>query len=174
MTEAEIAKIESTLGLLLPPDYRGFLTEEAELDGTLDDTTALRDAEAIIEATMEYRQGFAGLPPWPQHWLYVGDEADAYPYVLDCQNGRLLRLDKGNRERPPLAEYSSFADFVAACDPAEDETDTPPATWREKAHGWLVMAIAFLLVFVVLPGVAFGTKLLYRWLIYGEVPRYEP
>lgn len=172
MTEAEIAKIESTLSLRLPPDYRGFLTEEAELDGPLDDTTALRDAEAIIEATMEHRQGFAGLAPWPQHWLYVGDEADACPYVLDCQNGRLSRLDKGNRERPPLAEYSSFADFVATCEKADVEVDFPPATWREKARGWLVMAIAFLLVFVVLPGVAFGTKLLYRWLIYGEVPRY--
>jgi hypothetical protein len=174
MTEADIAKIESALGLTLPTDYRCFLTEEAELDGDLDDTTALREADSIIESTLEYRQGFAGLPPWPQHWLYVGDEADACPYVLDCQNGRLLRTDKGNLHRPPLDEYPSFADFAASRENTAIEIDDTPDTWRERIRSWLVMAAALLLVFVVLPAVAFSIKLLYRWLIYGEVPRYEP
>lgn len=180
MTEEDIVKIETVLGLTLPADYRDHLAKndlDEEEHGILDDVTALRDADAIIEATQQYRAGFSGLPPWPPNWLYMGDESDACPYALDCLDGRLLRLDKGHPKRPPLEEFASFAAFFERCrqsrEGEEPQTDEP-MTRREKLQGWLYLLGVLLAIFVVMPAVLFTLNLLYRYLVYGEVPLYEP
>jgi SMI1 / KNR4 family (SUKH-1) len=113
LTDNDVARIESALNVRLPDDYVTFLIQDRS-DATVDDTTALSDADAIIEATQEYRRGFAGLPPWPHLYVYIGDEADACPYVLDTESGRVIRMDKGNLDRAPIAEYPTFTAFSAS------------------------------------------------------------
>lgn len=113
LTNNDVARIESALSVRLPSEYVTFLTQERSY-ATIDETTALSDADAIIEATQEYRRGFAGLPPWPHCYIYIGDEADACPYALDTESGRVIRMDKGNLDRRPLAEYPSFTAFSSS------------------------------------------------------------
>lgn len=179
MTEEDITRIETTLGVSLPADYREHLAkndEDEEEHGVVDDVTAMRDADGIIEATRDYRAGFEGLPPWPAHWLYMGDEADACPYAVDCVSGRLRKTDKGNPLRPPLKEYASFDEFHDEHQKAYDERmfgPDEPLTRGDRVRNWLVGLAIFLGVFVVMPLVLFSLKLLYRYLVYGEVPHFE-
>ena len=177
MTEDQIAGIELKLGVQLPPDYRAFLTRD-EGDDVLDDVTVLTGADEIVEATLEYRKGFAGLPPWPAHWVYVGDESDACPYMADCLTGKFLQTDKGNVKRPPLEEFASFADFRAereetARRDAAIQAAMPPPTWKDNLRDKVPLIVGLLLVFVVLPAVAFGIKVLFHWLVYGTPITWE-
>lgn len=180
MTEEDIVRIETALEVSLPADYREHLAkhdEDEEEHGLVDDVTAMRNADEIIAATRDYRAGFAGLPAWPAHWIYMGDEADACPYAVDCVSGHLRQMDKGNPLRPPLKEYESFAEFHAQLQKAYDEkmfSPDEPLTLGERVRDWLLGIGIFLGVFVVIPVILFSLKLLYRYLIYGEVPRYEP
>lgn len=112
-SDSDVARIESGLNVRLPDDYATFLTQDRS-EATVDDTTALSDADAIIAATQEYRRGFAGLPPWPHFYIYIGDETDACPYALDTASGRVIRMDKGNLDRAPLAQYPTFTAFSAS------------------------------------------------------------
>lgn len=177
MTEADIVRIEAELKLRLPLGYREYLAQEdmdVEEHGPIDDTAVMRDADAIIEATRDYQAGFEGLPPWPANLLYLGDEADACPYVLDCDSGGLKRLDKGNLNREPLAQWPSFDVFLQQ---AEDEAkqrfgldaDVEGKGWKSCLPG----IVGFGLVFVVIPVTAFIMKVCYRWLVYGEKFKWE-
>jgi hypothetical protein len=104
-----IATIERELAVALPPDCATFL--RSPRDETPDATTALDDAASIIELTREYRAGaFAGVPAWPAGWVYVGDEADACPYAIDCASGAVLQLHEGD----PGQAMRRFATFAAA------------------------------------------------------------
>lgn len=151
MNAQEIEAIESALGIALPAPYRAFLASPRD-PGLIDDTTVLDDPQAIIEATRDYRNGFGGLPPWPAHYLYVGDEADACPYVLDCVSGTLFRSDKGHPTKRPLERYSDFAAFVAAKRSlAENDTDDGEPAWRDRLRFYAPAIVAMLLIFVVIP-----------------------
>ncbi|MEN3943851.1 SMI1/KNR4 family protein [Prosthecobacter sp. SYSU 5D2] len=179
MTEEDIAKIETALGVCLPADYRAHLAkndEDEEEHGVVDDVTAMRDAYGIIKATRDYRAGFEGLPPWPAHWVYMGDEADACPYAVDCVSGQFRKTDKGNLLRPPLKAYASFDEFHAEHLRAYDErmyVSDEPLTLGDRVKNWLWGLAIFLGIFVVMPMILFSLKLLYRYLVYGEVPRFE-
>ena len=98
--------------VILPAGYRGFATSDRDFE-VVDESTVLSDPQSVISATKEFRRGFAGLEPWPNSWIYIGDEADACPYALDCKSGILRRLDKGNISRKPLEEFTSFDEFLA-------------------------------------------------------------
>lgn len=111
LSNTDIARIESSLQVQLPPALATFLTEPRSPDGP-DDTSLLDSADAIIEATLEYRRGFSGLPPWPTSWVYLGDEADACPYVLDCETAEVLHTDKGNPLHPPLNRYANIGALI--------------------------------------------------------------
>jgi len=113
MSEQDVRRIEASLQVTLPPAYASFLQERGELP---DNTTVLDMADLIITCTMEYRAGAYGLPPWPAHFVYVGDEADACPYALDCINGGLTHLHKGNYTARPIARFDSFEAFLAITD----------------------------------------------------------
>jgi SMI1/KNR4 family protein SUKH-1 len=103
LTADDIKKIESVLGLSLPNEYLDALTKPRS--SMLDGTTMLDSAEQIIESTLLYRNGFSGLPKWPSELIYFGDEADACPYAINCESGVVIKLDKGNIEKEPLAKF---------------------------------------------------------------------
>lgn len=161
MEKRDIQRIEATLEIALPDGYRDFLASR-HATAWPDDTTIIGDADEIIEATLEYRAGFAGLPAWPDHWVYVGDEADACPYVLDCNSARVMRTDKGNLDRAPLSEYGDFASFLASVSAPHPAQDAKPESTLDLLRFYLPAGIALLVMFVVLPLVALGIRELHR------------
>jgi hypothetical protein len=166
MTEDQLRHIESSLGLTLPADYRRFLAQDPGED-ILDDTTVMRHADSIIDSTLEYQNSFEGLPSWPQHWLYIGDEADACPYVLDCLSGELIRTDKGNLNRKPLAQYPSFQHFYQHRE--EESKKLPsPTTWKGSLLDQTPLLLAVFGFFIVLPFIGFSIKMIYLWLLNRE------
>ncbi|WP_193166299.1 SMI1/KNR4 family protein [Microbulbifer hainanensis] len=108
----QVRKIQAELGVTLPPRYIAVLL--GDRPDFLDSTAVLDDARQIIDFTLKYRYGAYGLPSWPNSYVYIGDEADACPYVIDCENGNVLRLDKGNISINPLADFETFDNFVEA------------------------------------------------------------
>jgi len=109
----EIATIERELEVTLPAAYKRFLMcREEGCDVEIDAESVRDDARTVIDATLQYRAGFAGLPAWPAAWLYVGEEADACAYALDCASGVCLRLDKGHPLRAPLERHEDFDAFL--------------------------------------------------------------
>ncbi|MEL7536989.1 MAG: SMI1/KNR4 family protein [Pseudomonadota bacterium] len=111
VSEADIVEIERELGVALPADYRAFLSSIR--DASIDETEVLDSAEAIVDATKLYRSGLGRLPNWPAELVYIGDQADACPYALNCNSGEVARLDKGNIGHAPLDRYASFTDLIA-------------------------------------------------------------
>jgi hypothetical protein len=112
ISEDDILLIENSLDVKLPNDYVEFIRNGRDVK--IDNTTVQDSAKLIIEATNEYRNGFAGLPAWPKELIYIGDEADTCPYTINCTSGEVLQTDKGNINRDPLSRYNSFSDFVLA------------------------------------------------------------
>jgi hypothetical protein len=151
MKTRDIARIESALGVTLPEDYRGFLLSERR-DDSIDETSVLDDPDAIVDLTQAYRKGFEGLQPWPQRYVYAGDEADACPYFVDCDTGEFCRSDKGNLSRAMLERHSSFSAFLEErlSRPSIDE-DATQDTWMDKLRFYRLAIIMLLLWFIVLP-----------------------
>lgn len=161
MEKRDIQRIEATLAVSLPDGYRDFLLSRhpGELP---DETTVIRDADDIIHATLEYRAGFEGLAAWPAQWVYVGDEADACPYVIDCMNGQVLRTDKGNIDRVPLSRHTDFTSFLVNVSKSYPVRDLGPDSFAGRLRFYLPAAIALLVMFVVLPLLAIGIREVYR------------
>jgi hypothetical protein len=108
----EIEEIEDALSLKIPEDLRNFLATGGD---HLPDTEMVMDSHKnIIMATNDYRSGIYGLPPFPDNYLYLGDSADACPFVCDCNNGEIIQLKKGNISKPCLRRFNSFSEFKAA------------------------------------------------------------
>lgn len=165
MTEASVQKIESTLGVVLPTDYRAFLKQSPRPE-IPDDTSVYSHPDMVIEATLEYRQGFAGLRAWPTNWVCFGDEADACPYAVDCASGRVLRTNKGHFDSRPLEEWNAFSAFVAERQRAWSEEVSPEEQRRNERFYHRPIIVALVVWFVVLPVIAFGISRLYKW-IFG-------
>ncbi len=162
MDEAALRRIESTLGVSLPEDYRNFLQQSPQDE--IDDTTVLRDPEAIIAATMEYRSGFSGLKPWRPTFLYLGHESDACPYAIDCASGVIQQTDKGNFERAPLARWSSFREFAAQQVQAYHTEVSPEQQRKNSVIFYAPLVIGLLVIFIVIPAIAMGISSLFKWL----------
>lgn len=114
IAEPDLLRIESSLGVKLPEAYRKYLGSPRTQD--IDEESIFGDADLIISATQEYREGFGGNPPWPGKWVYVGDEADACPYAIDVESGEVIQTDHGNPERKPLENFASFREFTEKFD----------------------------------------------------------
>lgn len=112
MEPLEIELIEKELGVVLPDEYAEFL--QSERPECIDSTAVIDHAQTIIEMTLEYRRGLDDLPLWPDSYVYVGDESDACPYVIDCSSGRVMKLDKGDFGKLPISEFESFSNFVSS------------------------------------------------------------
>lgn len=160
MKRKEIDKIEKKLELTLPAAYVDTLLSEDESD-FVDDTSLIRDENLIIELTIEYRKGFEGLPPWPHRYVYIGDEADASPYILDSENEIVLKLDKGNIDRKPIDEFHSFDEFF---DSFSDNFEVEALNEKLSVLQWFLYhptIMALTLIFVVLPLIGMFLK----WLV---------
>jgi hypothetical protein len=171
MSGKDIEKIESVLQVKLPEDFSKFLSK-GRTQEVIDDQTVLPDADSFIEATLEYRKGAYGLPPWPASYVYVGDESDACPYVLDCDSGRFFQTHKGNINVGPISGWDSFTAFLEESEAdaghdAEVMANTKPETWRDKLADFAPVMVALLVVFVVLPLIAFSISQLWKWL-FGD------
>ena len=103
MTEAELAGVESRLGVLLPSHYRRFLLAypQALIDAKLDlghtqespaDRKFTSHPDRLIELNEEVREsgtpwvGEAG-DPWPDRYLVIGDDGCGNYYCLDLRAG---------------------------------------------------------------------------------------
>lgn len=151
MQTRDVARIESTLGVSLPDAYRGFLLSE-RTDDRIDATSVLDDPEAIIASTLDYRNGFEGLSLWPKRFVYVGDEADACPYLIDCDTGAFARSDKGDLSRAMLERYADFDAFVASrMSAASPEPDAAKETWLDKLRFYRLAILMLLVWFIVVP-----------------------
>lgn len=157
----DIQSLEAALAVSLPNGYRDFLLLSAPPD-LPDETTVIRDVSVIIEATLSYRTGFEGLPAWPDHWVYVGDEADACPYVIDCLSGKVIRTDKGNLHRPPLSEHIDFESFFTSVSMPELAGDSGTESFMDRIRFHLPVAMALFTIFIVFPLIAMAIRALYR------------
>jgi hypothetical protein len=159
-----IARIETELGVRPPDAYRDFLVSTHDFD-LIDDTTVADDPQVVVEATQTYRKGFAGLPPWPAHYLYIGDEADACPYVLDCETGELFRSHKGTLSEP-LERFADFSGFFAAKTvSARNDDAVAEESWRDRIPYHQPLIIFLLLFFAALPAFGVLLKLIY-WALF--------
>ena len=110
MSDEDLNRIETALQVRLPETYRSvMLTLPA---GRYDGYSLHEDASMIADRTNEQRSGYAGGQPWPQQYVYIGDEDDACPYALDCETGAVIYADHGNLAKP-LARFDSVTEFVA-------------------------------------------------------------
>jgi hypothetical protein len=151
MKARDIARIESALGVTLPEDYRGFLSSERS-DDRIDEVSVLDDPDAIVDLTQAYRKGFEGLQPWPQQYVYAGDEADACPYLVDCGTGEFCRSDKGNLSKAMLERHPGFSAFLEErLSRPSIEENAAQDTWMDKLRFYRLAIIMLLLWFIVLP-----------------------
>ncbi len=160
MKRADVAHIERSLEVSLPRAYVAFLTARRG-NSALDATDVLEDATAIVNATELYRRGFEGLRPWPSELVYVGDQADACPYAVNCTTGEVMQTDKGNLDRPALRRWSSFEAFSSSLEPKDSSPGVSPMAARVME--WLPV-IALVVIFVLVPILAYSVRALFRWL----------
>ena len=160
MKRPDVAQIERSLDVSLPSAYVEFLTTRRAASA-LDRTELLDDATAIVEATELYRRGFEGLRCWPGELVYVGDQADACPYAVSCTTGEVMQTDKGNLDRPALQRWSSFQAFAASLEPQSPSPGVSPMAAR--VIDWLPV-IALVVVFVLVPILAYSVRAIFRWL----------
>lgn len=112
MTAADVAAIEAELGVRLPLAYVRFV--QAARDDTIDATSVSDNPAHVVEMTRAYRDGEFGGKPWPPHLVFIGDEADACPRVLDCESGVVVRVGKGDLSTRPIERYEDFGRFVGS------------------------------------------------------------
>lgn len=104
------ALIASELGVAVPDRYAALLREYPL---SREDCALIRSPAEIIDLTKQQRAGFGGAPPWPEVWLYIGDDDDACPTALNVATGRVLKTDHGNLEREELDAWDTLEDYVA-------------------------------------------------------------
>jgi hypothetical protein len=128
MTSTDLDKIEQTLGLRLPADYRTLMTGDSA--DRLVNSGLFTDAGKVIERTLEQRNGFGGAPPWPARFVYLGDQEDACPYALDCTSGRVTHSDHGRLDSAlgTFESVSLLAQSLATED--SEQADGDPAWWK--------------------------------------------
>lgn len=110
VSEADVARIETTLNVVLPAPLRDFLKTERDAE-LVDFMTVAGTAEIIIEMTTEFRNGVGKFPKWPSHWVCFGDDGSGCPHVIDCKTSEVLCLDHGD-SRATIWTRSSFEDFI--------------------------------------------------------------
>jgi hypothetical protein len=90
MTEADLARIEATLGVVLPPRYREFALglPNSWDDESANDWYCFWEVDQIIQSNLELRQGGL-IKGWKPELFCIGDFEDGH-FFID-----LTDLDKG-------------------------------------------------------------------------------
>jgi len=98
MTSDQLRQIEAALKITLPMEYREALLHYSLSTPGNDDSPLFDDAKALVELNRQYRAGFAGMQPWPEHYYFMGDDGAANCFALDlsAQPPKVLFLDHGN------------------------------------------------------------------------------
>jgi hypothetical protein len=140
MTEQDISKIERELAVTLPADYKAAVQNyPVRADYGTDDSVLFDDAEAVIDQNRRYRAGFAGLPPWPSHYFFIGDDGAASCYLLDLSKSPapVLFADHGNID-DIRTEATAVEDWVTRyladlrADGVDPDAAARPANWFMK------------------------------------------
>ena len=164
MKQVAVNEVEIALGIKLPDDYINIFSSQDE-EYFPDEVSLIRDPKSIIESTMEYRNGFSGLPKWPSSYIYIGDEADACPYVLNTESGSIAKLDKGNIEKQPIHTFQNINEFIAYF---EQPNDIHHGNEKFNLLFWLLEhPIIFVIVvfFIALPLVLFSISQLFKYIL---------
>jgi hypothetical protein len=129
MTEADVDRIETALGVKLPAAYRHLLThfpirfEQGTSVGPLWD-----HADALIKRNQELRAARRSLgtvsDPIPPHYVFIGDDGGGWQHLLD------IRID------PPIVSLMEFED-VATISPHKDDQGKPQAL-NDWVHQYLI------------------------------------
>lgn len=159
LAAADVDRIERTLDVSLPQEYRKALLEARPAH--VDQTSLLDDADQIIGWTKDYRNGFAGLAKWPADYVYIGDEADACPYVISCKTGEILKLDRGNIDTKPIRSFQTLSALFDSFDSDGDSAWATMPNWRKNMYFYAPVVIGLTVIFVILPLVAIGLKALF-------------
>jgi len=126
MTHEQISMMEEKLHVTLPTDYKNFVAAfpwPEYAGGT--EFSLWDDANLNIKRTLEYRQGYAGAPPWPPDYVHISDDDDACPYALRCSDGTIVKTNHGNLTARPLARFASVEIFVRNLKNAEQNEKYP-------------------------------------------------
>jgi hypothetical protein len=156
MVESDIHKIEKALGVVLPLEYRQRLLTSPFEPGT--DDVPWDNADAIIDNTKEYREGYAwgAVPKWPKQFLWIGDDGTACSYVLDLsiQPSPVLLLDHGNPNE--ILETLNFEDWITEEIKSYEEFQSYP----KPTLGKVVMLALIVVTICGLVGIIVGEFLL--------------
>ena len=115
MTEHDISKIERELAVTLPTDYKVAVQNyPVRADYGTDDSILFDDADAVIDLNRRYRAGFAGLPAWPPHYFFIGDDGAASCYLIDLSTSSspVFFADHGNIQSL-TTEAATIQDWIA-------------------------------------------------------------
>ena len=148
MTEQDISKIEREMAVALPSDYKAALLKSPALtDERGDDRHLFQHADAIIDLNKRYREGFAGLPPWPAHYFFIGDDGAANCYLLDLTKSPSPVFFAGHGNLKNIRKDSATLANWMGCDldePQQDEVDSDaitPDEFRKQARAKVAKGI---------------------------------
>ena len=119
MTEADLRRIQTELGIELPESYREtMLTFAIPACAGNDDTELWDDPDALIARNQEYRQGApGGVKPWPVHLFFVGDGGSGCAHAIDLRSpdAAVWWVDHGHLDLESSGEIEpSFSDWADA------------------------------------------------------------
>jgi hypothetical protein len=169
VTEQDVARIESALGISLPAPYRELVTAWPipALRGNAD-TEIWDDPDAIIELNRDLRSGRWGAPPWPTHIFAIGSPADPSTRAIDLRRPEVpvWCIDHSRLPERDLGEgFETLASF-AACYADEhraalredgiDPQATPEQLAKDEESGYrigkrrVIIALGILAAFIYL------------------------
>jgi hypothetical protein len=118
VTEADLARIEGGLGIIVPKDYRDLmLSRGAELSaaGGIGDILILEPDEIIITNLIERKPdsgtGFA-FPKWWRKFFLVGTDGGGGYYCLRLDRNRKVWMIGSDCGDKPTEMHGSLAEFV--------------------------------------------------------------
>ncbi len=164
MSPQDIDRIEWALRIRLPRDYKEtVLNFPVRQHLGSDDSPLFDDPGAIIEQNRQYREGFAGMPPWPSHFYFIGDDGAASCYLLDLNQSPspVFLADHGNiqhisKEADTLNEF--VATYIASLKAGgiDPDAERRPLTVTRVAAMVVIVAVASIVVGYVISKVVLG------------------
>jgi hypothetical protein len=138
MTEQDITRFETALGITLPSAYRTFLLQPLFTpDLTAYGDLCLGDVNLLIEENRNFRakaDGSTHLVP-RKRFLFIGAEDGDPFYALDLHDALLPVAEASRGTHEVLRSHASFADFLSHLQRAEQEAAADDAR-AEAASPW--------------------------------------
>lgn len=182
MPTDSVALLERELAVALPEQYRSALLAYPFAAGSVGEEMLVADVEWLRERNRANDRAFApgssgrqSLPGLAEGLLLIGIDGGELQYYLDL-NSSANAVMEYSLETRRLSEFAaSFPQYLArirqidarigAEEALGEESARAIPGWRHSLRSYLPAAIALLIVFVIVPLVAFGIRSLYRWMI---------